>query len=245
MPYVDKARISIVDICVNSGEVVSVFLFKQLVSIIKKPNKALVITTKPFIEYQNNKETVPTVKNIKNWRRATIVGWIVGLALCGFVNSTSVIVNWVNIALGIIFVLIILVGLCVLMIASSKFHWILNALLFALMIMYAVMVVFFRLFHGGILALVLLFGLTATYVLKVSEIDKANESVQYASVKQEKESEDVRRDQQTEQDHENSTNIVYMPETPNQIVMNNVKKRARDKDDSDIDERVPPISDVN
>eukprot|EP01083_Nonionella_stella_P160805 525950_1 len=40
MPYVDKARISIVDICVNSGEVVSVFLFKQLVSIIKKPNKA-------------------------------------------------------------------------------------------------------------------------------------------------------------------------------------------------------------
>eukprot|EP01083_Nonionella_stella_P210394 761727_1 len=101
MPYVDKARISIVDICANSGEILSIFLFQQLVSIIRNPNKALVITTKPFIEYQNNKETVPTVKNIKNWRRATIVSWIVCLPLCTpsyFISQ--VIVNWVSIALG-------------------------------------------------------------------------------------------------------------------------------------------------
>eukprot|EP01083_Nonionella_stella_P066867 176450_1 len=59
VPYIDKLRLSIVDICFNSGEVLVMFLFKQLLSIIRKPNKALVITTKPFIEYQNNKETVP------------------------------------------------------------------------------------------------------------------------------------------------------------------------------------------
>eukprot|EP01083_Nonionella_stella_P299333 1016261_1 len=49
IPYVDdKARISIVDTCSNSAYILAIFLFKQLISIIRKPNQALVIKTKPF-----------------------------------------------------------------------------------------------------------------------------------------------------------------------------------------------------
>eukprot|EP01083_Nonionella_stella_P072424 195325_1 len=85
LPYFDdKATISIVDICSNSAQILAIFLFKQLISTIRKPNQALVIKTRPFIEYENNKETVSTIKKLKHWRRATIVFWAVFLLFCIF-----------------------------------------------------------------------------------------------------------------------------------------------------------------
>eukprot|EP01083_Nonionella_stella_P187067 686514_1 len=76
IPYVDdKARVSIVDMCSNAAQILAIFLFRQLISIIWNPNKALVIATKPFIEYENNKETTPTRRSLKHWQRAIIASW--------------------------------------------------------------------------------------------------------------------------------------------------------------------------
>eukprot|EP01083_Nonionella_stella_P157569 511682_1 len=131
----DKARISIVDTCSNSAYILAIFLFKQLISIIRNPNKALVITTKPFIEYENNKETSPTINNLKLWRRATIAFWALFLLLvCIF--TLQVLLNEechiVHIILLIVRVLIYMIGLGVVTIVHSKFHWILHILIFIL-----------------------------------------------------------------------------------------------------------------
>eukprot|EP01083_Nonionella_stella_P157570 511685_1 len=131
----DKARISIVDTCSNSAYILAIFLFKQLISIIGNPNKALVIATKPLIGYANNKETSPTIKNVKMWRRVTIVVWAMYLLLWIVVllpTSLNEEAYFVYIILWITCVLLFMIGLCIVAIAHSKFHWILHILIFIL-----------------------------------------------------------------------------------------------------------------
>eukprot|EP01083_Nonionella_stella_P160806 525952_1 len=175
IPYLDeKARISIVDMCANSAQILAIFLCKQLILIIRNPHKALVIATIPFIQYKNNKETSPTIKNVKHWRRATIVGWAV-LLLLGMVFVLEALLNEqshiVYIALWSILVLITMIGFGVVIIANSKFHWMLHILLFIDMSVYVVLMFLFQSLPNGAMVFLLLFGFTAVYSLKVSEME--------------------------------------------------------------------------
>eukprot|EP01083_Nonionella_stella_P072420 195317_1 len=168
IPYVnDTARISVVDMCSNSIQILSIFFCKQLISIITNPDQALVIETKPFIEYENNKATLPTMKNLKRWRRATIVGWTLSLLLWVVLTLLEEL-HIVYIALLIIRVLIYIIGLCVVIMTRSKFHWF---------------------WLQGVVTILLIFGVTAVYTSKVSEMDKMDGSMQRA--KQEKEGQNV------------------------------------------------------
>eukprot|EP01083_Nonionella_stella_P160416 524447_1 len=193
IPYVDdKARISIVDMCSNTAQILAIFLFKQLISFIRNPNKALVITTKPLIEYANNKETSPTIKNVKIWRRVTIVFWTIGL-LVWIVSALPVLWNEeshvVHITLWIMFIVILIIGLCVVTVAPSKFHWILHIIVLVEVFIYGFLILLFRWGTQGVLPILIQFGLTAVYTLKVSEMNKMNGSTQ--SVQHEKDLEDV------------------------------------------------------
>eukprot|EP01083_Nonionella_stella_P160418 524451_1 len=176
IPYVDdKARISIVDMCSNTAQILAIFLFKQLISFIRNPNKALVITTKPLIEYANNKETSPTIKNVKIWRRVTIVFWTIGL-LVWIVSALPVLWNEeshvVHITLWIMFIVILIIGLCVVTVAPSKFHWILHIIVLVEVFIYGFLILLFRWGTQGVLPILIQFGLTAVYTLKVSEMEK-------------------------------------------------------------------------
>eukprot|EP01083_Nonionella_stella_P160422 524458_1 len=182
IPYVDdKARISIVDMCSNTAQILAIFLFKQLISFIRNPNKALVITTKPLIEYANNKETSPTIKNVKIWRRVTIVFWTIGL-LVWIVSALPVLWNEeshvVHITLWIMFIVILIIGLCVVTVAPSKFHWILHIIVLVEVFIYGFLILLFRWGTQGVLPILIQFGLTAVYTLKVSEMNKMNGSTQ-------------------------------------------------------------------
>eukprot|EP01083_Nonionella_stella_P160419 524453_1 len=220
IPYMNdqasEIRISIVDTCSNAAQILTIFLLKQLISMIRKPNQALVIKTKPFIVYENNKQTVPTIKKLKHWRRATTVSWGMFLLLCIVfivnVENFSLVVGYLptiinvgSITLIIIFVFIVTVTIVFLIVANSKFHWMINIFVFLLMIIYVVAVFLYRFLAIGLFMLLILFGLSATYTLKVSEMEK---------MKQEKErngsNEDAKREDQRAESHENCTDIVYM-----------------------------------
>eukprot|EP01083_Nonionella_stella_P073121 197475_1 len=180
LPYVDdKARISIVDMCSNAAQILVIFLFRQLISIIWNPNKALVIATKPFIEYENNKETTPTRRSLKHWQRAIIASWSavllfsIVILLQALLNDES---HIVKIALIIILVLTVMIGLGILMIAHSKFHWILHILIVIVLTMYVTLIFLFQFTEMHVVGILLQFGVTAVYTLKVSEMDKTNVS---------------------------------------------------------------------
>eukprot|EP01083_Nonionella_stella_P299336 1016265_1 len=180
IPYVDdKARISIVDMCSNAAQILAIFLFRQLISIIWNPNKALVIATKPFIEYENNKETTPTRRSLKHWQRAIIASWSavllfsIVILLQALLNDES---HIVKIALIIILVLTVMIGLGILMIAHSKFHWILHILIVIVLTMYVTLIFLFQFTEMHVVGILLQFGVTAVYTLKVSEMDKTNVS---------------------------------------------------------------------
>eukprot|EP01083_Nonionella_stella_P299330 1016255_1 len=182
IPYVDdKARISIVDMCSNAAQILAIFLFKQLISIIGNPNKALVITTKPLIEYANNKETSPTIKNVKIWRRGTIVFWAMGLLFCivwallALWNEES---HVVHITLWIMFIVILIIGLCVVTVAPSKFHWILHIIVLVEVFIFGFLILLFGFPLQVVLGILIQFGVTAVYTLKVSEMNKMNGSTQ-------------------------------------------------------------------
>eukprot|EP01083_Nonionella_stella_P273406 927419_1 len=184
IPYVDdKARVSIVDMCSNAAQILAIFLFKQLISIIRNPNKALVITTKPLIEYANNKETSPTIKNVKIWLRGTIACWAF-LLLAGTVTALPV---WneephgVHTTIGnmtIVNDVLVIIGLCVVTVAPSKFHWILHIIVLVEVFIYGFLILLFRWGTQGVLPILIQFGLTAVYTLKVSEMNKMNGSTQ-------------------------------------------------------------------
>eukprot|EP01083_Nonionella_stella_P273405 927418_1 len=185
IPYLDeKARISIVDMCANSAQILAIFLCKQLILIIRNPHKALVIATIPFIQYKNNKETSPTIKNVKHWRRATIVGWTV-LLLCGMLFLLEALLKEES---HIVYITLLgtcclnaMIGLCVVMIVKDKFHWILHIIIFIIIIIYVVGIFLFQIPPHTVALLLIIFGLTATYTLKVSEMDKMDGSNQLAS----------------------------------------------------------------
>eukprot|EP01084_Bolivina_argentea_P308151 532755_1 len=50
--------LNIIDIARNSSLILAIFLFKQLISSIRKPEQALVIKNKPFIIYENTKQHI-------------------------------------------------------------------------------------------------------------------------------------------------------------------------------------------
>eukprot|EP01083_Nonionella_stella_P085906 238351_1 len=115
------------------------------------------------------------------------VGLLLGIAFLTLLNEWHI----AHIALWIIFVLIFMIGLGVVTIAHSKFHWILHILLIIEMIINAVIMFLFDSFTASFMATGLLnaFGVTAVYILKVSEMNKMNGSAE--SVQQEKDLEDV------------------------------------------------------
>eukprot|EP01083_Nonionella_stella_P173142 596354_1 len=145
------------------------------------PNKALVIATRPFIEFENNKEVIPTIKNLKRWRRTTIVGWAVFL-LCDIIILLQALHDWESdiayIVLLIIYCLIILIGLCVVMISRSKFHWILHIIVLVEVFIFGFLILLFGFPLQVVLGILIQFGVTAVYTLKVSEMNKMNGSTQ-------------------------------------------------------------------
>eukprot|EP01083_Nonionella_stella_P016883 47141_1 len=92
-------------------------------------------------------------------------------------------------------------------IANSKFNWMINIFIFILMIIYVVTAFLFRVFPVGLFLLLLLFGVSATYTLKVSEMEKRNGSMQSGKKKQR---EDASKENKQTEDHENCTDIVYI-----------------------------------
>eukprot|EP01083_Nonionella_stella_P016884 47143_1 len=106
-------------------------------------------------------------------------------------------IRW-RITLTIIFVLIVIITFGLVIIANSKFNWMINIFIFILMIIYVVTAFLFRVFPVGLFLLLLLFGVSATYTLKVSEMEKRNGSMQSGKKKQR---EDASKENKQTEDH--------------------------------------------
>eukprot|EP01083_Nonionella_stella_P013475 37926_1 len=61
-------QISLVQIAANSGQILSIFLLKQLVLSIVRPDRATVICRKPIIKFEDKSDDTPQQKTIRFWR---------------------------------------------------------------------------------------------------------------------------------------------------------------------------------
>ena len=140
---VSSIQINIVDIAANSAQILAIFLLKQMISSFRKPKQASVIKKKPFLIYENKKESTPKRKSIKNWKRITVLFWSLTCLLFAFFGFVVAINNGDNvesIVLWIIFVLFVFSLICLFMSGKTKLLWIGNSIVFVLIITYGIAV---------------------------------------------------------------------------------------------------------
>eukprot|EP01084_Bolivina_argentea_P241451 405349_1 len=61
---VGSMKFNLIDITANSGQILVIFLLKQMISSIRKPKQASIIITKHFIIYEDKIENISTIKTI-------------------------------------------------------------------------------------------------------------------------------------------------------------------------------------
>ena len=140
-----------------------------MISSFRNPKQASVIKTKPFLIYENKKESIPKRESIKKWKRFTVLFWSLTCLLFVFLvfiainNGDSV----SSIALLIIFVLFEFSLICLFMSGKTKLLWIGNSIVFVHIITYGIAVFLLKFSAFGIFILFIGFGISLTYALKV------------------------------------------------------------------------------
>ena len=102
-------RINLLDIIANSGQILAIFFFKQMVFSIARPDKAAVIKVVPDLVYTDRIIRAPTSRTVKYWQCISCSYWIFWII---------VILMGVSESANVTFEHILYVG-CMIMIVSS------------------------------------------------------------------------------------------------------------------------------
>ena len=78
----DPMNLNIIDICSNSAQILAIFSLKQIISTIRKPQKASLIKINPLVVYEDQKQTNLGRRHLKIWRIISITWWSIYLLIC-------------------------------------------------------------------------------------------------------------------------------------------------------------------
>eukprot|EP01084_Bolivina_argentea_P260246 439435_1 len=174
---VGSMTFNIMDITINSAQILSIFLFKQMIQSIIQPKKALVIRHKPLIIY-TTKEHLPTMKTVRNWKRMTVFCSVI--CLLASLALLWVFKNWA----WIVIVFAEFTSVCLFMTGKSKYLRI-GTIVIVLMIMSYMTIAFLQKLDSIVIALFIIqFGVSAAYVLtdykfeEVTNMNTSNEKIE-------------------------------------------------------------------
>eukprot|EP01084_Bolivina_argentea_P223468 378095_1 len=165
-----EINISAVDILTHSSQILAIFLIKQLIASIRRPQHATVIRNRPFIEYEDTEwnHRLNNIKTIKTWKAICIGAWLFMFV----VDVFFAVMYSANIIYWIIILVLIFHGFICLFFSNIQFIYTSIIICFVVSVMYAVGSLVLHFYLYPIFLFLILFGITAAYGLKVAEYRK-------------------------------------------------------------------------